>query len=45
MFLLVWVLFVYAGTLAHMLIVAVESDQMAAAIFNLMFVMMFIFCG
>jgi ATP-binding cassette subfamily G (WHITE) protein 2 (PDR) len=44
-FLFVWVLFVYAGTLAHLVIAAVESDQLAAAIFNLMFIFMFIFCG
>ncbi|KAI9148217.1 ABC-2 type transporter [Paramyrothecium foliicola] len=41
----VWVLFVWAGTIAHMLIVAFESEQMAGALFNLMFVLMFTFCG
>lgn len=43
--LLVWVTFLFASSLAHMLIAGVDSEEVAGAISTLLSIMMYAFCG
>ncbi|KAF6821985.1 ABC multidrug transporter [Colletotrichum musicola] len=45
MFMLVWVFFIFAGTFAHMMIVAMPNAEIAGGIVNLLAIMMFTFNG
>ena len=44
-FLLIWTLFLFASSLAHLLIAGISSEDIAAAVATLIFIMMYAFCG
>ncbi|KAJ0109472.1 ABC-2 type transporter [Diaporthe amygdali] len=44
-FLHVWVFFLFTSTFAHMMIAGLPNPDIASAVTNLLFIMMFIFCG
>lgn len=44
-FLIVWVLFLFCSSMAHMLIAGVSSDEMASALANILSIMLYAFCG
>ncbi|KAA8649825.1 uncharacterized protein ATNIH1004_002502 [Aspergillus tanneri] len=44
-FLIIWVLFLFASSMAHMLIAGVESDELASALANILSIMLYAFCG
>jgi ATP-binding cassette subfamily G (WHITE) protein 2 (PDR) len=44
-FLLFWGMFLFASSLAHLLIAGISSEDIAAAIATLIFIMMYAFCG
>lgn len=44
-FLLVWTFFMFTSTFAHMLIAGLPNPDIAGGIMNLLFIMMFAFCG
>ncbi|KAL5333991.1 ABC-2 type transporter-domain-containing protein [Aspergillus crustosus] len=41
----IWASFLFASSLAHMLISGMDSDQLASALSNILFIMMYAFCG
>ncbi|PYH49460.1 putative ABC multidrug transporter [Aspergillus saccharolyticus JOP 1030-1] len=43
--LLIWAVFLFTSSLAHMLIAGMDSDQLASALSNILFIMMYAFCG
>ncbi|PGH02182.1 hypothetical protein AJ80_08905 [Polytolypa hystricis UAMH7299] len=43
--LIIWVLMLFASSFAHMLIAAPDSDEAASGIANVLFIMMYAFCG
>lgn len=44
-FLLVWQFFLFTSTFSHMMIAGLPNPDIAAGIMNLIFVLMFVFCG
>ncbi|KAM5352150.1 hypothetical protein ACJ41O_004873 [Fusarium nematophilum] len=44
-FLLVWAFFIFASTFSHMLIAGLPNPDIAGGVMNLLFIMMFAFCG
>lgn len=44
-FLLVWVFFMFASTFSHMIIAGLPNPEVAGGIGNLLYIMMFAFCG
>lgn len=45
MMLHVWVFFIFTGTFAHMVIAGLPNADTAGGVVNLLFIMMFAFCG
>ncbi|OLN87450.1 ABC transporter CDR4-like protein 5 [Colletotrichum chlorophyti] len=45
LFLICWVFFLFSSTFAHLLIAGLGSAEVAGGILNLMFILMFAFCG
>ena len=43
--LIVWVLFLFASSMAHMLIAGVTSDELASSFANILSIMLYAFCG
>ncbi|KAL4863346.1 hypothetical protein BDV12DRAFT_206638 [Aspergillus spectabilis] len=41
----IWATFLFASSFAHMLIAGIDSDQLASALSNIFFIMMYAFCG
>ncbi|KAB8214102.1 ABC-2 type transporter-domain-containing protein [Aspergillus novoparasiticus] len=44
-FLFIWVTFLFASSLAHMLIAGIESEEIASSLSNILAIMMYAFCG
>ncbi|RAL06950.1 putative ABC multidrug transporter [Aspergillus homomorphus CBS 101889] len=44
-FLIIWAVFLFSSSFAHMLISGMDSDQLASAVSNILFIMMYAFCG
>lgn len=44
-FLHVWVFFLFTSTFAHMVVAGLPNPDIASAVVNLLFIMMFVFCG
>ncbi|KAE8154043.1 ABC-2 type transporter-domain-containing protein [Aspergillus avenaceus] len=44
-FLFIWVTFLFASSLAHMLIAGISSDELASSLSNIISIMMYAFCG
>lgn len=43
--LIIWAVFLFASSFAHMLIAGVDSAEMASALSNIFFILMYAFCG
>ncbi|RAH41075.1 putative ABC multidrug transporter [Aspergillus brunneoviolaceus CBS 621.78] len=43
--LIIWAVFLFSSSFAHMLISGMDSDQLASALSNILFIMMYAFCG
>lgn len=43
--LIIWATFLFASSFAHMLIAGMESAQLASSMSNILFIMMYAFCG
>ncbi|KAI9375051.1 ABC multidrug transporter [Aspergillus egyptiacus] len=41
----IWAIFLFSSSFAHMLISGMDSDQLASALSNILFIMMYAFCG
>lgn len=44
-FLLIWTMFLFASSFAHLLIAGISSEDIASAIATLIFILMYAFCG